>query len=106
MRELKTGEPTMYAVTVTFGLIPGGAETFMPKILENARTSLLKEPGCLRFDVCTDPARPDQVFLYELYYNKEMFDRHLDSAHFAAFSEDVADLVVSKEVHTFAQVQI
>ncbi|MDJ0859117.1 MAG: putative quinol monooxygenase [Dinoroseobacter sp.] len=96
----------MYAVTVTFGLRPGGAEEFMPKVLQNARTSLLEEPGCMRFDVCTDTARPDSVFLYELYYNREMFDRHLASKHYEAFSKDVEDLVIEKDVQTFAQVQI
>ncbi|WP_425092277.1 putative quinol monooxygenase [Tropicimonas sp. S265A] len=95
----------MYAVTVTFELIPGGAEAFMPLMLENARTSLADEPGCLRFDVCTDPARPDEVFLYEVYYDRSMFDRHLTLPHFERFDSAVADLVRHKTIRTFAQVQ-
>lgn len=96
----------MYAVVVSFELEPGGAETFMPLVLQNARASLLNEPGCLRFDVCTDPARSDTVLLYELYYNREMFDRHLATEHYATFSEDVKDVVSEKRVQTFAQVRI
>lgn len=95
----------MFAVTVLFTLGPGGAEEFMPLMLENARLSLASEPGCLRFDVCTDPARPDEVFLYELYYNREMFDRHLETAHFREFDAAVAPMVQSKTVRTYAQVQ-
>lgn len=95
----------MYAVTVTFTLVPGGAEAFMPLMLANARTTLTDEPGCLRFDVCTDPAMPDEVFLYEIYYDRAAFDRHLDTAHFRRFDAEVATLVAAKDVRTFAQVQ-
>ena len=95
----------MFAVTVRFKLAPGGAADFMPLMLENARSSLANEPGCLRFDVCTDPSRPDEVFLYELYYNREMFDRHLETSHFAEFDRVAGDLIVEKEVKTYVQVQ-
>lgn len=95
----------MFAVTVTFKLVGGGAEAFMPLMLENARTTLTDEPGCLRFDVCTDPAQPDEVFLYEIYYNRAAFDKHLDTSHFKAFDHATAALVLTKDVRTFAQVQ-
>jgi quinol monooxygenase YgiN len=95
----------MFAVTVTFKLVPGGAEAFMPLMLENARKSLLDEPGCLRFDVCTDPAYPDEVFLYEIYYNREAFDRHLATDHFQDLDSATARLVSAKDVRTYAQVQ-
>lgn len=96
----------MYAVTVTFRLVAGGAEAFMPLMLDNARTTLTDEPGCLRFDVCTDPALPNEVFLYEIYYDRAAFDRHLDTAHFQEFDAAVADLVAAKDVRTYAQVQV
>jgi len=95
----------MFAVTVTFKLKLGGAEAFMPLMLENARLSLTDEPGCLRFDVCTDPAHPDEVFLYEIYYDRASFDKHLETAHFASFEAAVAGLVVAKDIRTYAQVQ-
>jgi quinol monooxygenase YgiN len=95
----------MYAVTVTLELKPGAAEAFLPLILNNARTSLADEPGCLRFDVCTDPLHPNEVFLYELYYNRDMFDKHLATPHYAAFESTAGDLVIKKTVRTFAQVQ-
>jgi len=95
----------MYAVTVSFRLKPGAAEQFMPLMLENARTSLAQEEGCKRFDVCTDPARPDEVFLYELYDNRAMFDAHLATAHFETFDRASHGYVLSKQASTFAQVQ-
>lgn len=95
----------MYAVTVRFRLVPGGAADFMPLVLQNARRSLTEEPGCLRFDVCTDPARPDEVFLYELYYSRDMFNRHLETRHFAEFEGAAGELIAEKDIRTFAQVQ-
>lgn len=95
----------MYAVTVTFKLVPGGAEAFMPMMVANARQTITDEPGCLRFDVCTDPAQPDEVFLYEIYYDRAAFDRHLETPHFQSFDAATADLILSKDVRTYAQVQ-
>lgn len=95
----------MYAVTVLFKLVPGGAERFLPLVLANARTTLTDEPGCLRFDVCTDPLRPEDVFLYEIYYDRAAFDRHLETPHFQEFDTRVVDLVAAKQIWTYAQVQ-
>ncbi|MEL6701373.1 MAG: antibiotic biosynthesis monooxygenase, partial [Pseudomonadota bacterium] len=64
----------MYAVTVTFQIKPGQMAAFMPLMQANARTSLAAEPECHQFDIATDPARPDEVFLYELYTDAAAFD--------------------------------
>jgi len=92
------------AVVVRFRLHPGGAERFMPLMHENAATSLAVEPGCTRFDVLTDPGRPDEVLLYELYDDRAAFDVHLRSAHFRAFDEATSNLVAEKHVELFREV--
>ena len=94
----------MFAVVVTFQIKSGEMETFLPLMTENARSSLREEPGCHVFDVCTDPARPDEVFLYELYTDRAAFDAHLASGHFKAFDAQVADLIASKTVQTYETV--
>ncbi|EEI25598.1 hypothetical protein HMPREF0519_0261, partial [Lentilactobacillus hilgardii DSM 20176 = ATCC 8290] len=43
-----------HVVVVDLGIGDGHLERFMPLLLENARRSLAKEAGCLRFDVCRD----------------------------------------------------
>ena len=93
-----------YAVCVTFRLHEGSAEAFRPLMLENARTSLAVEPGCQRFDVLTDPGRPGEVFLYELYDDRAAFDAHLASAHFRAFDAQVAGMVAEKRVDLWSEV--
>ncbi len=95
----------MYALAVTFQIKSGQMEAFMPLMRQNAQTSLQIEPGCHRFDICTDPDRPDEVFLYELYTDKAAFQAHLDNAHFKAFDQQVAAMIARKEVRGFAQVQ-
>lgn len=94
----------MFAVVVTFYVAPGQLPNFLPLMQDNARRSLELEPGCHRFDVCTDPARPDEVFLYEIYSSPEAFSAHLDSAHFKAFDAAVAAMVTGKEARTFRDV--
>lgn len=95
----------MYAVTVTFEIQPVRLPTFMDLMLDNARTSLRQEAGCRQFDVCSDPARPGTVFLYELYADRAAFDLHLNSPHFLDFDKAVSDMIVSKQVNTFSEVR-
>jgi quinol monooxygenase YgiN len=53
------------------------------------------------FDVCRS-ARPEHVFLYELYDDdRAAFDAHLAAAHFKAFDAAVKAMVASKAVHAY-----
>ncbi|WP_282129559.1 putative quinol monooxygenase [Roseobacter litoralis] len=94
----------MFAVTVTFSLKAGRAEKFMPLMYENARASLENEVGCLQFDVATDSARPDEVFLYEIYSDAAAFDAHLRTAHFQAFDTAIGDMIAAKDIKTYRSV--
>lgn len=94
----------MFAVVVTFDIKPDAMADFLPAMHENAKTSLEVEEGCHHFDVCTDPDRPTEVFLYELYTDAAAFDVHLASTHFKAFDAKVGPMIAAKDVRTFAQV--
>lgn len=94
----------MFAVVVTFRIRPNQMGTFLPAMRANAQTSLAEEPGCHRFDVCTDPDRPNEVFLYELYTDRAAFMVHLASDHFVAFDAHVAEMIATKDVRTYAEV--
>lgn len=93
-----------YGVCVTFTIKPGKRAAFLPLMLENARISLADEPGCRQFDVLTDPARPDEVFLYELYDDRAAFDAHLATPHFLRFRDAVAGMIAEKREATYEQV--
>jgi quinol monooxygenase YgiN len=95
----------VFAVTVSFRIRPGSNQRFLALMHDNAAASLALEPGCRQFDVCTDPARPDDVFLYEIYDSAAAFEAHLHSAHFRAFEGAIADMVASKQVLTYGEVR-
>jgi len=101
---LRQRSSAMYAVTVLFQIAPAHRAAAIKLMRENAQASLGAEAGCQRFDVCTDPERPDNVFLYELYDDSAAFDDHLQSPHFKAFDAAVAKMIVTKEVACFARV--
>lgn len=93
----------MYIVTVKFLVKPGKIDIFMPAMLQQAADSIALEPACRQFDVCLSDTNPNLVFLYEAYDTKADFEAHLETEHFAAFSEKVDDLVASKEVEIFSK---
>ncbi|MDF1610201.1 putative quinol monooxygenase [Hoeflea sp. YIM 152468] len=94
----------MFAVVVTFKIKAGMINEFMPLMLENAQASLRDEPACHQFDVCTDAAQPDSVFLYEIYSDLAGFDAHRQTPHFKKFDAAVSQMIESKDVRTFARV--
>ena len=94
----------MFAVCVTFQIASGRMDAFLPLMLANAQASLEQEPACHRFDVLTDPDRPEEVALYELYEDATAFDAHLASSHFKTFDAAVADMITDKSVRTYTEV--
>ncbi|WP_227272437.1 putative quinol monooxygenase [Roseobacter weihaiensis] len=94
----------MFAVVVTLTLKTGTTEQFLPLMRTNAATSLRQEEGCHQFDVATDPARPDEVFLYEVYTNETAFAGHLKTPHFAEFDAATAAMIADKEIKTYRKV--
>lgn len=94
----------MFAVVVTFSILPDAMDDFMLLILENAQISLRTEHGCHQFDVATDPSRPQEVFLYELYTDPSAFQSHLASEHFLRFDAATTKMIADKTVKTYARV--
>jgi quinol monooxygenase YgiN len=95
----------LFAVTVTFQIMPGQMSRFRPLMGDNARTSLETEDGCHQFDVLWDDSRPDEIHLYELYADPAAFDIHLRSAHFRQFDAQTSAMIKEKTVKTFREVQ-
>lgn len=91
----------MFAVCVTFEIVPDRWTDFLERMRRQAERSLAVEPGCVRFDVWTDTVRPGAVFLYELYVDANAFDLHLKSAHFVEFDAATTDMLLDKSVVTW-----
>ncbi|MEH6834969.1 MULTISPECIES: putative quinol monooxygenase [Falsihalocynthiibacter] len=94
----------MFAVTVSFTVADEFVNDFAALIEHNAAASVRDEVACQHFDVCTDPSNTSLFFLYEVYDDAAGFDVHLASAHFKAFSQASAHMVVAKNIATFQKV--
>ena len=94
----------MFAVVVSFTIKTGRETDFMSLMRENASTSLRDEADCVQFDIATDPARPSDVFLYELYRDAAAFEHHKTTQHFLSFDAATADMISSKTVTTYSKV--
>lgn len=94
----------MFAVCVTFQVVSGKMDGFLPLMLDNAAASREQEAGCHRFDVLTDQAKPDQVFLYELYTDRAAFNAHCESPHFKSFNAATSAMIAGKELTTWETV--
>jgi autoinducer 2-degrading protein len=93
-----------FAVCVTFAIKPEFCAKFRQLVGENAKTSLVNEKGCSRFDVCSDVDHPDEIFLYEIYTSPEAFNRHLKTEHFLSFDRETAHMISAKEARTYREV--
>lgn len=94
----------LFVVTVQFSIDPEHLADFMREMIANASESRQREPGCLAFDVCEDPSRPGQIFLYEIYQDAAAFEQHKREAHFLAFDRTVTPWILHKEVRILALV--
>lgn len=94
----------MFAVLVHFRIRPEDMAAFLPLIGANAASALAEEPGCRRFDILTDPDRPDAVALYELYDSEAAFLAHRETEHVRRFGAAAADLIVERTLTTWREV--
>ncbi len=77
-------------VLAEFIVPPKYMEAFLEVCRGDSSSSRSDEPGCLQFDVLTDPKEPDRVLLYEVYADRAAFDAHVRTPHYAVFAEGEA----------------
>lgn len=83
----------MIVIHVHVHVKPEAVEEFVAATIENARNSV-QEPGIARFDVIQQQAVPTHFVLVEIYRDAEAIDRHKETAHYLAWRDAVADLMV------------
>jgi ATP-dependent Clp protease ATP-binding subunit ClpC len=92
----RRGEQHIVLVQVT--IRPEMLAEFESALLHNARESVLRDPGCLRFDVAQDKEHPEKWVLYEVYDSPDAHATHRQSPHFLAYDAVAARAVVEKVV--------
>lgn len=80
---------------VTVRVKPGCEAAFEAATIRNHAGSL-GEPGVLRFDVLRDDAAPGDYYLYEAYADQAATAAHKETAHYAAWRDEVADLLAGE----------
>ena len=90
-----------FVILADFTLKPGMTAGFLEEVGRNAASSVRDEPGCRRFDVITPEDAQDRVVLYEIYDDREAFEAHRGTAHFAAFQRATESLIASRSVGRF-----
>jgi len=88
-----------FAVSVTFRIKSEHLDSFRSRVLQQARDSVDREPGCHQFDVLVDDSDPAVFVLYETYTDASAFDDHRSTPHFLDFDAQVGDWVETKNVH-------
>jgi quinol monooxygenase YgiN len=78
----------MYVLLVKIQVKPEVLDEYLKAaIAYDAKGSVSNEPGCYRFDVIQDENDPNTLYFYEVYRDKEAFQAHGKSSHFAQFRE-------------------
>ena len=95
----------MHAVVIQVTVKPELLEEFTAAILHNARESVARDPGCLRFDVIQQYDDPGQWLFYELYTDRAAHEAHRKSAHFLAYGRVAERAVLSKTSQAGAVVE-
>ena len=75
----------LHVVLVQVTIRPELQDAFEEALLHNARESVRRDPGCLRFDVSQDKDDPARWVLYEVYDSPEAHATHRQSPHFLAY---------------------
>jgi autoinducer 2-degrading protein len=88
----------MHVVLVQFTVRPELLGEFEQAVLANARESVARDPGCLRFDVSQDREDPLTWVLHEVYDREESHQAHRRAPHFLAFDAVAGRAVTGKTV--------
>jgi quinol monooxygenase YgiN len=82
----------MLMIQVFARVKPEHVEAFRAACVENARHSV-QELGIARFDVLQHAADPTRFTLVEVYRHAQAPDRHKETAHYAAWRDQVAEMM-------------
>lgn len=84
----------MLIIHVHVHVHPDHAHAFLAATLENARHSV-REPGVVRFDVLRQADDATRFVLVEIYRDAGAPAKHKETAHYAAWRDEVAPMMAS-----------
>lgn len=84
----------MYILIVHAQVKPEFVDAFIAASRINA-TESAKEPGIARFDFLQQQDDPTRFVIYEVYRNPEAAPKHKETAHYLAWNEKTAAMLVA-----------
>lgn len=88
----------MHIIMVRFKVKADKVADFLRESIEDARGSVLTEPGCRRFDVVQDDTNPSDVAFVEVYNDAAAFEDHKTRPHFKTWAAATKDMSESPAV--------
>jgi (4S)-4-hydroxy-5-phosphonooxypentane-2,3-dione isomerase len=96
----------MFVMLVKLQVKPELIDDFKAAILKNAKLSVERDPGCVRFDVLQQPDDPTRWLLYEVYDKEQAWVDHRQAPHFLAFMEVGDRAIVTREATKLTGINI
>lgn len=79
----------MHVIVAEIRINPDHREQFMKAMLGDARGSIQNEPDCFQFSVVKDGKDLNRIFLFEVYRDREAFERHQQMPHYIKWRDTV-----------------
>ena len=64
----------------------------------------LKEAGCIQYDLHQDNENPAIFLFYESWGNRELWQKHMNNAHLAAFMKATEDAIAAFTVNEMTKI--
>jgi quinol monooxygenase YgiN len=87
-----------YVVIAEVTVPPERLAEFIAFSLEDARDSVVKEPGCQQFDVLSSADGSPTVVFYEVYDDRAAFEAHLQMPHFFRWRDATQGLITASRI--------
>jgi len=84
-------ENDMEILMVRLKVFPERLDDFIKEMIEDARGSVLNEPGCRRFDIIQDLEDPTSLALCEVYNDGLAIEDHQTRPHFTKWRDTTRD---------------
>lgn len=93
----------MFVIVAKIQIKPEFREPFLASMLDDARGSVEKEPGCLHFSVVQDLEDPNRICLFEVYRDRAAFEAHRQMPHYLRWRKTVGEWYAAPTEVTEAQ---
>ena len=91
---------TIVAVVVA----EAGREAFVREQMEGLVAPTRAEEGCLLYDLHVDNADPRRLLFYETWASRELWQRHMNSPHIAAYKKATQGAVAEAAIYEMTKV--